>query len=457
MVLVERSTALVSGSALLLGPAIIIASLSSLAIPYILSLSIDTLILLASAIFGLVIIAIQLVSILQTYYNDFRTKTIKYGNDLIIDDLMHDILGAEGLISCFWGSWVGTLLLYFLPLDKDLRLRIIRNIHARCNVQNYSDGTKGDSMKMDEYVVDQILFQPGGIWKIFNMRSSEAEAEEAVASPINYHDHTATVAPQVLTDLEMTWDTEDIDYLRDEAMPRNGHGDNDDSDEHSTVDTDISMNSPLPAQIYLEKKEDQAIPPMRNDSMEQICLDVVRNIARGTLGLDNVFVTSTHENFHPVNSDTDTLVQRIGVAASVLLFLQMRYSTTARKTIYHMAQGSIAVGLVSIAAGSFGSAHVKKQVIEWVRQQGYSYRPREHERIRRPIPFVNHQDQSSQDLGWIGFLQKHSSLLLSRFKHDDRFKRKWQGCAALFVLFYFRQRKRKGLNGRQRTRMISRS
>jgi hypothetical protein len=81
MVLVERSTALVSGSALLLGPAIIIASLSSLAIPYILSLSIDTLILLASAIFGLVIIAIQLVSILQTYYNDFRTKTIKYGND----------------------------------------------------------------------------------------------------------------------------------------------------------------------------------------------------------------------------------------------------------------------------------------------------------------------------------------------------------------------------------------
>ena len=427
-----KSTTMFSGSTLL-GPTIVIASVSALVIPWILSLSANTLMLLSLALFGIAITITDVFSTVVSYYKVFRIKVIKYGHDLIIDDLMCDILGAEGLISCFWGSWIGTLFLYMLPLDKDLRLRIMRNVFTWGNDQNDPNGMSNINMDVDEYV-DHVLFQPGGVWKLFNADVSQAEVEDAVASPVYSHIGPLRVA-QEGNDLEMTWDTE---------------GDN----EHSTVDTGTSTTSSLPLQVRLIRKEKNlSIPSIEDDSMEHIFVDVIRNLAKGVLGLEDA---SNDEDPHRSSrSDTDTLLQRLSVGASILLFLQMRYSTTARKTIHHMVNGSVAVGLASIVGGSLVSSQVKKQLTEWVLKQGYSSNSRVHERIPHPMTFTNtNQGQNDQVPGWIGLLQKKSLLIISRLRNDPKFKHKWKGVIALIVLSYFRHRK--GLSG-HRTRMISRS
>jgi len=431
-----KSTNMLSGSTLpLLGPTIVIASVSALVIPYILSLSTNTLMLLTSAIFGIAITITDVCSIVASYYKEFRMKVIKYGNDLIIDDLMCDMLGAEGWMIFFWGSWIGTFLLYMLPFDKHLRLRITRNVFKWGNDQNDANGMSNMNMDVDEYV-DRVLFQPGGVWKLFNADDSEAEVEEVVASPV--YDHTGPV--RVGNDLEMSWDTE-ADNRHDESLRRNGNAD--DHNEHSTVDTGTSTTSSLPLQVQLIKKEKrQSSPSIQDDSIEHIFVDVIRNLAKGVLGLEDA---SNNEDPHR-SSRSDTLLQRVSVGASILLFLQLRYSTTARKTIYHMVNGSVAVGLASIVSGSLVSTQVKKQLIEWVLQQGSSSNSRVRERVPQPMPFTN-QGQDEQVPGWIGLLQKKSLLIISRLRNDPKFKHQWKGVIALIVLAYFQHRK--GLGGRR--------
>jgi hypothetical protein len=110
------------------GPTIVILSLITLILPHFLYLSVATLILLSSAFVGLLITITDLTTLLHSHYNQLRITIKRYGDDLIIDDVLKDLFGPEGWLSFAVGSWIGTVFLYFLPLSKELRWRIIRHI-----------------------------------------------------------------------------------------------------------------------------------------------------------------------------------------------------------------------------------------------------------------------------------------------------------------------------------------
>ena len=292
------------------------------------------------------------------------------------------------------------MVLYVLPLSKEVRLRIMRSIW-------------GDAH--DDYV-DRVLFQPGGIWKINPDWCKEEEDEVAVA--VKVEKRTIGTKIQVENDLELTYDDDDDADDSDSQF---------DVNEHSTIDT-------VDATASLQEHEVEQAPSPEQDTIEQIGLDIIRQMLRTVLELD-------HTN--------ETQIKSAGIAAAVALFMQMKYSPAARRTVLNVAHGSAALGLGCVAVGALGSVHCKNKLMQWTQQDGNS----------RNIPRQMPSSYSHAAVGGlailngtgigIGMLRTYAESLLFRFRNDAKFKRKWQSAVAFVVLYYFRQ-------SRRRSRIVSR-
>merc|ERR1711865_1206345 len=96
------------------------------------ALSTQSLFLLASFIVGLILTIADVNTYIQpcARYQIMKiVQTIKkYGDDIVLDDILKELLSVDGWISSMLGSCVGTTILYYLPIPKKFRKRIMRNV-----------------------------------------------------------------------------------------------------------------------------------------------------------------------------------------------------------------------------------------------------------------------------------------------------------------------------------------
>ena len=136
---------------------------------------------------------------------------------------------------------------------------------------------------------------------------------------------------------------------------------------------------------------------------------------------------------------SDRRIQNLGVMTTIALFLQMRYSQTARRTVSNVVQGSIALGLCSISITTLGSMHCKKRLVKFLKSK----------LTKTDLQVASNDGASSLERRFLG----RSSIMaiptilqsfLSRLRRDDKLRRRWQGVVALVVLYYFRYLRKYG-------------
>jgi len=163
------------------------------------------------------------------------------------------------------------------------------------------------------------------------------------------------------------------------------------------------------------------------DALQQIfqAMDISVNIPNGFNEIMDMLNTNIN----------DKSIQNVGIVATIALFLQMRYSHAARRTVSNVAHGTIALGLCSVSITTLGSVQCKKRLMEFLN----SKLPKGELQVPsydRASTFGRRFLGGSQIMVFPAILQS----FLSRLRRDDRFRRRWQGIAALVVLYLFRQR-----------------
>lgn len=392
---------------ILIGPLIILASCVALVAPYIQSLSSNTLTIMKLMLLGTTITVMEIVSIVSKQVQRIREKVIRYGNELVLDDLLQDIFAFEGYISCFWSTYVGTFLLYMLPIDKSLRLRIITKSLQWCNGDELL--TNGnETIVLDKTFVDKVMFQKGGIWKLIKNQKQESIVEKEVETLLA----KSVVAEDVNieNDLDLNWDDEETDNTtKTDADTNNGNQVRATESDDSVIDKTISTPS-------------QSLDLESTDHVEKIVLDMVWHCINTLRGSDMETKSNTR------NVSNEKVLEGIGIISAIALCAQLKYSPTARRTLSKFSQGTAAIGLLSVAAGSLGSAYAKKNITKWLQKQFGHQFP-----IIRPI---------NKAVNTKSILRSNPlTKCLSFLQNNPKYKKKLQGLIALTVLYYFRQRR----------------
>ncbi|GFH53097.1 predicted protein [Chaetoceros tenuissimus] len=390
----------------LIGPLIILGSCVALVAPYIQSLSSTTLTIMKLMLLGSTITVIEIVSIVSKQVQRIREKVIQYGNELVLDDLLQDVFGFEGYISCFWSTYVGTFLLYMLPIDKSLRLRIITKSLQWCNGDELLTN-RNETVVLDKAYVDKVMFQKGGIWKLMNQKQEsivEKEMETLLAKSVVPED------VNLENDLDLNWDDEETDNTtKTDGDPNNENEVRATDSDDSVIDKTISTPS-------------QSLDLESTDNVEKIVLDMVWHCINTLKGSD----METNSNTSYVSNEK--VLEGIGIISAIALCAQLKYSPTARRTLYKFSQGTAAIGLLSVAAGSLGSAYAKKNITKWLQKQFGDHIP-----IIRPI---------NDAVNTRSILRSNPlTKCFSFFQNNPKYKKKLQGLIALTVLYHFRQRR----------------
>jgi hypothetical protein len=256
-----------------------------------------------------------------------------------------------------------------------------------------------------------------------------------LATPVEMGDIRGQGAAQ--NECDMTWDDADT-----ETTSTRPHTDmiQLDSHEHDSIETlesvtNLSVRAAVAATSLVANGMEETTNGtfgMDEDAIGRICLDVIRQMSKSVLGSSNV---------------PEIRFQMIGAAAAIMLELQMKYSRVARQTMWNVAQGTAACSFASVAIGALGSAQFKKQLMQFVYgEEIHSTRLRVH---RSPRVIDGLSTLNGAGGGTIGGIRKCVESLLCRFRNDAKFKRKWQGFFALFVLCCVRR------GGRSRARILS--
>ena len=422
---------------------------------------------------------------------------------------MKDLFGPEGLLCVSIGSWVGTVLLYLLPIESEMRLRIMRQAAWSCGFAQHGGRFRDQSCDRGQNQYDSIqrvMFQPGGVWMLKSFLCGEMDVHSNMGMDLDMDDSKErddrkdegiALAFPVKTSTnmnmnmnansmdsgigsDMVWDhdgddsdgNDGDDENSDEGIESESHTDItsqlDSLQEHSSLDT-IGSSEPEPlviaatatassnvtkSSMKTDSRETRGIHKLSsdgavedngsghgcgrasannasaNDSPEQIVIDIFRQMSKVALehlGLN--LPVNIHVHDHKKH------IQNAGVAAAVMLMVQMKYSRTARRAIWTLFQGSAALSLVCVAFG----AQLYECCSPMIMGMGMGHP------MQSPSPLQSHpwnvfgRSTSVETNGY-----SHLKDLLRRFQADDKLKKKLQGLAAVAILLYFRNR-----NGRR--------
>eukprot|EP01083_Nonionella_stella_P277357 942873_1 len=415
------------------------------------ALSTQSLLLLASSIAGLIMTIADINTYIQPRLRaryQIIVQTIKtYGDDIILDDILKEILSVDGWISTMLGSCVGTTILYYLPIPKRFRKRIMRNVIYQ---------TLGEEeFEQQVQLMERVIFQPGGIWQLLSLSvgstcggiSNDADASYNNTSDDNRDGHNSNYNIQrsvisdgrdedvVDTDLELTLDGE--------------------SESDSFIGGEVEVNSSIQASSPISQNRASSHSSLRNDhnhntissatttttnellqnvdSAEKIAMDVVREIC-------NSLVSKIH-------LDSNSHIEKVGALAGIALFFQMRHSRVARRTLYSFGQGSTALGLGCIAAGTFGSMLCKRKFLEWVEEsskdeginnKNNSTGTSSTGKSRSARNKISKDDAGSES---VISLRKIVEFVAGRFNPDVTIKKRLQVAFAMMLLAFFRKSK----------------
>jgi hypothetical protein len=115
-------------------------------------------------IIGLFVTITDIVTLANIHYHKLQELIVHYGNELVLDEVMKDLFGPEGLLCVSIGSWVGTVLLYLLPIESEMRLRIMRQAAWSCGFAQHGGRDQSCDRGQNQYdSIPRVMFQPGGV------------------------------------------------------------------------------------------------------------------------------------------------------------------------------------------------------------------------------------------------------------------------------------------------------
>lgn len=410
------------------GPLIIFTTLSIILLPQLYStlskLSSQNLFLLTLMVCGIVITIFDINTYVRMNAKDIWSKTRKFGDTLVLDRVLKDLFAFDGWVSLTWGSWIGTIILYFLPLTKYLRFKIMSYV--------FGDG---------EYMnVQRLIFKPGGIWKILpyfvdgNICDDEEEVGEGiVAYGTNKGKDTYHMRDPFMTDLELTMDDEgcDSDCFGNEY--------------NSTVSSISVIPSPKKSKRNMDTKD---LVTCRDEEGRDLRYEPVERRKNEIQLMEEIIKDFIQQTSKPFLDQINEMPFRfVGICASTALLIQMKYSQTARKTIYQALQGSIALGLGGVAIGAWVSVTYKNRIFNWIYSSIHSEFEQKIEISPQPsIPKRRYYlDRHSFVLfkNWMSYLRQ-------RLKHDEKLKKSYQGIIFVCILYFFRKKKKMILLSKRR-------
>jgi hypothetical protein len=431
---------------LMRGPAILSLSIAAIILPQlymqIMALSTQSLLLLASSIIGLIMTIADINTYIQPCLRaryQIMVQTIKkYGDDIILDDILKEILSVDGWISTMLGSCVGTTILYYLPIPKRFRKRIMRNVIYQ---------TLGEEeFEQQVQLMEKVIFQPGGIWQLLSL--SVGSTYGGILNGASYNNTS-----------DDNRDGHNSNYNIQRSVISDGRDDVVDTDLELTLDGESESDSFLGGEVEVNSSIQASSPISQNraashssslndhnhdttssatttneqlqnvDSAEKIAMDVVREIC-------NSLVSKIHV-------DSNSHIEKIGALAGIALFFQMRHSRVARRTLYKFGQGSTALGLGCIAAGTFGSMLCKRKFLEWVEEsskdEGINNKNNSTSSSGKSRRNKNSKDNAGSES--VISLRKIVEFVAGRFNPDVTIKKRVQVAFAMMLLAFFRKSK----------------
>ena len=104
---------------------------------------------------------------------------------------MKDLFGPEGLLCVSIGSWVGTVLLYLLPIESEMRLRIMRQAAWSCGFAQHGGRFRDrdrDRGQNHNDSIQRVMFQPGGVWMLKSFLCGEMDVHSNMGMDLDMDD-----------------------------------------------------------------------------------------------------------------------------------------------------------------------------------------------------------------------------------------------------------------------------
>lgn len=387
------------------GPLILLLTLSATIFPLIIrALSISTVTSSLFVILGLYITTQDVLHILNKNISHCRSKVQEFFEELMLDDFLQSVFGANGWLTCTWGSWFAIFVLYLVPLDKDTRLNILTKM-----LEHWIPPGRKDAR---EYL-NEILFQPGGICKV---DPKWWLGEENVSYTVDQD----ITCQSLENDLEMTWDAETESLNASETLYDSQLSRYEPSKENFTVislasSVDNSRSDIRSTRVRSSASLEAACLQSRLDNHSssntmKIVLDVIRHIIRNRI--------MDIEQRPLVNTFSDTFISRIGMISSAILLAQLRFSPKSRRTLWTIGRCGTTIGLLTISAGSCCTLYCRRKFDRWIQdKEGKDFTPNVHTLNR---------------------IQNFVKSIFWNMRKDPRLKRNFQCLVTCIVFYYFR-------------------
>lgn len=341
------------------GPVLIVSVTFVLSVPYICSLSIQTLIYIGLLGFGIFITVCDVARLLE---NHLRKRLAGALNVVIIDDILQSIFDPElGWIACFISTFVGNATMYALPMTQDQRMRMIQSC-----------------LWTNEEQTRKVFTVPGGVKEIFPLAF-----REWLEGPLEIE----VKPPKSIT--RDNYQNKHNSVLEFEASETS-----DDEISERDLQERESINAEATYQGILPLREKGASPELqqrhRPHHASQSSLSPPTQIQESPVDammsiLQDLSVKAIKKASRNV---PNTILTAVGFAASTGCLLHLRASSRARRIIAGVVEGTASLTLACVALGAI-SALIAKHSLESGQLPSTRKSPFSHPRFRLATALAN--------------------------------------------------------------------
>ena len=309
-------------------------------------------------------------------YNKVVSSIREVNREIVLDDVLRNIFSFAdgGILASSVGSFVGGISLYNLPISREQRAQLIQSFLPQ-NINAHD-----------------ILHTPGGLWNLFpdiwqtairgksdQQSSSLHETSQDLTCNDDIDEHSSHIEANNMTDL--VWnddfietDNSDLGECSDSYFDQSTEvvTEQEQEQEHSIQMRNLHH---FKHQTSLKsKKKTKETSQSHFQSFNYSTNDpskVVTSIASDVLN------TVGEKFFHSID---EKQIERIGIVSSLALAIQFSRSRRTRIILLYLAEGSLALGLGSIAFASIatliaGRTFMDRQNDKSVRHSSYSDLP----------------------------------------------------------------------------------
>ncbi len=311
---------------LLRGPLLITTVLTALSLPYLLELSIETLVCLALFVMGIIVTLFDVVFFAES---SLRRRTAQFLDNLVLDNVLKSWFDPEtGWMASIMAFWVGNATMYTLPTTDAQRIRLVQS-----------------SLWTSDEQARNILFAPGGfkvmlpetlqLW-LYPNADVENECDEC-----NVTEATET------SEAETKLDNDDLDcdeHIR--PLPTTNRVQHDASTQHVSHGLQSEReHTSAPSSVPAHVSPSPSLPQYPLQVMSSILKEIATDFFRKSCC-----------------TIPESTMQGLAVAASAAFALQMCKSPRSRQMVTGAIEGTAVLTFASVAVGAIAALITKSQV-----------------------------------------------------------------------------------------------